>query len=312
MAVPTLTCPECRTVLRPTKPLPEGKSVTCPKCGTVFAAGPAHAPEPAASVKKPKPAAKKTAPAPPKKKPAHHDDDDDFGTYAVIKEKEADEDDEDGGKPKIIYAPDLSVKDPRGPAQAEVITPTNFLLAVGIIACLLLVVGLFWAVFPFVFSDYVVDHEEVLKEHYKGQKDAKSKNVPKERKDVEKNPEMKKIVDDATDDAVTLRVTLISIFVVGLIYNAVMAMSAVRMQQLESYRWAMTGAILAMIPYNAAGILAWVILQPDNDAVWELINPNWPAIMVAVPAALALPLGIWCLVLLRSEKVRAGFEYVPD
>jgi hypothetical protein len=311
MAVPTLTCPECRTVLRPTKPLPEGKSVTCPKCGTVFAAGLARAPEPAASAKKSKPAAKKAAPAPPKKKPAHHDDDDDFGTYAVIKEKEADEDDEDGGKPKIIYAPDLSVKDPRGPAQAEVITPTNFLLAVGIIACLLLTVGLFWAVFPFVFSDYVVDHEEVLKEHFKGQKDAKNKSIPQERKDVDKNPQMKQIVDNATDDAVKLRVTLISIFVVGLVYYAVMAMSVVRMQQLESYRWAMTGAIMAMIPFGGAAILAYLILQEDT-AVWELINPIWPAIMVAVPAALALPLGIWCLVLLRSEKVRAGFEYVPD
>jgi hypothetical protein len=310
MTVAKLTCPECRTVLKPTKPLPEGKNVTCPKCGTIFAAGAARAPEPVATAKKPNPAAKKPNPAakkaasaPAKKKPVHHHhDEEDFDTYAVIRDEKED-DEEGGGKPQIEYAPDLSVKDPRGPAQAEVITPTNFLLAVGIIACLLTTISIFWAVFPFLFSDYVVDHKEVLEAYYKD-KPQQRKNIPAERKDVDKNQEMKAIVETATDNEVNLRITLIAMWVVGLVYNALVATCAVKMQQLESYRWAMTGAILAMIPYNAVSLLTMPIFDLDE--------PRFPSIIVAVPAALALLLGIWCLTLLRTEKVRAGFEYVPE
>jgi hypothetical protein len=295
MPVPKLTCPECQTVLKPTKPLPEGKKVVCPKCGANFAAGLARAPEkaPAAAVKKPKAAVK---PKPTAKKKRHQDDDDaDFETYGVIKE-EGDDDEE--SKPQIEYAPDLSVKDPRGPAQAEVITPTNAILGIGILSCLLLVVGISWAVFPFLFSDYVVDHKDFLEEKYKGDKKHK---IPEQRKDM--SAEDKRAVDEETDLQVQLRVTLISMFVAGLVYYAVVAMAAVKMQQLESYRWSMVGAIMAMIPFNLMGLLTIPIFD---------IEVPWPTIMVAIPCALMLPLGIWSLVLLKNPKVRAGFEYVPE
>src|SRR5439155_21717620 len=38
MPVAKLTCPKCKSILRPAKPLPSGKTVKCPKCGTVFKA----------------------------------------------------------------------------------------------------------------------------------------------------------------------------------------------------------------------------------------------------------------------------------
>ena len=34
-----LSCPECRTTLKPGKPIAEGKKVKCPKCGNIFVAG---------------------------------------------------------------------------------------------------------------------------------------------------------------------------------------------------------------------------------------------------------------------------------
>jgi hypothetical protein len=296
MPVPKLTCPECQTVLKPTKPLPEGKKVICPKCGAAFAAGLARAADkaPAVAAKKPKAA---TKPKPTAKK-KRDDEDADFETYGVIREEG---DDDEDGKPKIQYAPDLSVKDPRGPAQAEVITPTNALLGIGILSCLLLVVGLSWAVFPFLFSDYVVDHKEFLDDYYKKKNDAKHK-TPEQRKDL--SAADKGLVDAETDLQVQLRVTLIAMFVAGLVYYAVVAIAAVKMQQLESYRWAVVGAIMAMIPFNLIGLL--------TIPIFDLDDVPWATIMVAIPCALMLPLGIWSFVLLRNPKVRAGFEYVPE
>ena len=36
MPVTSFACSECHTVLKPTKPVPEGKKVKCPKCGNIF------------------------------------------------------------------------------------------------------------------------------------------------------------------------------------------------------------------------------------------------------------------------------------
>src|SRR5262252_6562983 len=64
MAVSKIICPECKKVLKPTKPLPEGKKVTCPKCGANFAAK-EPPPDPAARTPKkasaPRPTAVKKA-----------------------------------------------------------------------------------------------------------------------------------------------------------------------------------------------------------------------------------------------------------
>src|SRR5947209_455540 len=103
MPVAKLTCPECSAVLKPAKPVPEGKKIKCPKCGTIFEARaednepqpvkPAARPKPVPAAKKPSspvtaqkksaaPAKSKPA-APAKPKPAYEEDDDDAGTYAV-------------------------------------------------------------------------------------------------------------------------------------------------------------------------------------------------------------------------------------
>ncbi len=150
MAVSKLICPECNTVLRPTKPLPAGKPVKCPECGARFTAPEEDAPK--APLKKPKKAAddgpeaaerkpkkpadavqaapkKKAAPPAAKKPAAKKDDDDDEegGIYGYVKEEETEKED----KPDIEYAPDMSTKDLRGPAAAALVQPSNALIIVG-------------------------------------------------------------------------------------------------------------------------------------------------------------------------------------
>ena len=66
-----------------------------------------------AAPKPKKPADKKAAPKKPVKEKT--DDDEEGGTYAYMKEEQvADED-----KPAIEYAPDMSIKDLRGPAASR-------------------------------------------------------------------------------------------------------------------------------------------------------------------------------------------------
>ncbi len=50
MPVTKLTCPKCEAVLKPAKPIPEGKTIKCPKCGASITVG---AEEAAISAKKP-------------------------------------------------------------------------------------------------------------------------------------------------------------------------------------------------------------------------------------------------------------------
>src|SRR5262249_31553691 len=155
-----------------------GKKVKCPKCGNGFAVPQdeetAPEPKPAAKTAKAAPAAKKAAEAPAAPKPP--DDDDDMGTYAVIRDpdleedEDEDEDDEDGegGKKKkkkknkvdLAFELDTSIKDPRGPAVAELVKPSNMILLLGSIMCILMVVGVGFYVFPLIFSDQYFTPEQ--------------------------------------------------------------------------------------------------------------------------------------------------------
>src|SRR5450755_456592 len=99
MAVTKLTCPECKTVLKPAKPVPAGKTVKCPECGSRFTAT-EDAPE--IPLKKPKkPGDKKAGASKKAAKKKDDDDDDGGGTYGFVGEKD------NAVKPDIEYAPDM-------------------------------------------------------------------------------------------------------------------------------------------------------------------------------------------------------------
>src|SRR6185312_9670681 len=95
MATARITCPDCKSVLRPAKPVPDGKKVKCPKCGNLFVTPgivedeeePARAKGPAKMAPKKKAAIKKAgAPKPPAKKAEYDDEEDDEGggIYAFV------------------------------------------------------------------------------------------------------------------------------------------------------------------------------------------------------------------------------------
>ncbi|HKI30758.1 MAG TPA: hypothetical protein VKA46_02615 [Gemmataceae bacterium] len=161
MPLAKLTCPKCRSTLKPAKPVPAGKMVKCPKCEEMFKAGGEAAEDEADAAKKPAAAvAKKPAAA------AAADDDEDEGTYAVVKDeaeekrKQAEEErkkrkkrkkkrqedgeedeDEDEDEEERDAGDDLAdellrnlkSKDPRGPTQETIVSPANWLLRTALV-----------------------------------------------------------------------------------------------------------------------------------------------------------------------------------
>lgn len=166
-----LTCPECEKSLTLAKAPAPGKKVRCPRCQAVFEVpetdgeleeAEAPAPKQKAAIQKNAPArpAAKSAPKPeptpppePKKSPLSEEEDS-AGTYGFATSAEEDAE-HDKGKPKIDYAPDLTVKDPRGNAVATLARPSSLVIINGGVLGL---VGLFLfsaGIWPFFFSDTV-------------------------------------------------------------------------------------------------------------------------------------------------------------
>src|SRR5262249_38753599 len=160
--------PDCDAVLRPAKPLPSGKRVTCPKCGAGFVVRGEddEAETQAKAAKKP------GAPAGKGKDDPFADDGPEM--YAVIKEEapaqEEDEDydeDEDEDRPKkkpkkdtarmedLEFRLNTAVTDPRGPAQAALISPSNFLMLMSFISIAIAVLALAYGAWPFLFMEYL-------------------------------------------------------------------------------------------------------------------------------------------------------------
>jgi hypothetical protein len=168
-----LTCPECEQTLNLAKAPEPGKKVRCPRCKAVFAVpeadgelaeAEAPAPKQKAAIQKnvpAKPAAKSPAkpepppPPEPKKKSVLEDEEEaSAGTYG-FQTTEEEEQKRDKEKPKIEYAPDLTVKDPRGKAVATVAKPSSFVI---IYAGLITLTGLFTfaaGIWPFFFANTV-------------------------------------------------------------------------------------------------------------------------------------------------------------
>jgi hypothetical protein len=167
MVVSKLSCPRCKTVLRPAKPLPAGKKVKCPKCSADFTAEEGDADKPgavkdlaeaaAAKKKAAKTGAKKAAAKTGAKKP-DDDEEDSRGIYSIAaadrpktQQDRDDEDDDEGNE--INFIPDYSTKDLRGPAQRIVMKPSNMLIANGVIGFFGWIILFIILIIPVVFPD---------------------------------------------------------------------------------------------------------------------------------------------------------------
>jgi predicted Zn finger-like uncharacterized protein len=332
MAATKITCPECDTVLRPNKPVPAGKKVKCPRCGALFTAG--SEPEdvaPRAPARK-KPGGNKPAKAAPAR-PAPKDEDEEVGgTYAFVKEEEEE-------KPDIDYAPDMSIKDLRGPAQAVIVKPSNYLIMAGIAGVIgwlgLLIVVLIPILFPL--KDEDTERPAMsIGPGLSTMMPEQTGNIPmglggggggsqegsKETKEAEdKEKESGEFFRIGTVDLASLVVLawwmILAIVVLplllGAVYSGILTAGAVKMQNLESRGWGIAGCILAMIPINVGGLQVLVGLVIK---ILLAILFDEPDIIVFVVMGLiyllSLAAGIWNLLVLMKPEVIAGFEYVAE
>ncbi|MFL5241795.1 MAG: hypothetical protein ACJ8FY_06780 [Gemmataceae bacterium] len=299
MPASKVSCPKCRAVLRPSKPLPVGKKVRCPKCANLFTVRPDDSDTLAAAKAGPAKAGPgnkgKTKPLPPAKKKIFDDEDEDGpATYSFANEESKDHDPDAEEKEDISVVPDLKVKDPRGPATATIMRSSNWLMRLSLIGCLTNVVLLLFLLIPQLLP--VEDDDPAAN---KGGQTAAAK-AEKEKKQKEK-------------DAETLGLTRTSyvLLTFGLhgfafAYYSVIVFGVFKMQTLESYRWSIAACILAFIPL-AAGVPPLVAyLIADKPPEEYLIVPyagNWLSVLAA---------GAVCLYVLRKKEVIAGFEYQSE
>ena len=310
MASQRLTCPDCKSVLRPAKPVPDGKKVKCPKCGNFFTTPGLLDREPARK----KPAAIKTAKETNKKPSAPKPPaDEDEGIYSYIPEdKKAEED-----KPDIEYAPDMSIKDLRGPAQAAVVSPSNYMLILGGLGCLsnlFLICVSFW---PMVFSDTPVNWQKELKDHYKDDKDAK--NIIQRIEGIKEYKDLKdKDLEIVQAAEVEMRFNLfmaMGLFIFHFFYNAVAIIGAVKMQNLESRGWGIASSVMTILPMSSVGLgslIGGVFYFTIGAWVLEEMNAYYSCGIGVLPYLFALFVGIWSLRTLMSQEVIDGFEYVAE
>jgi hypothetical protein len=275
MPVFKIACPACDAVLKSSNPMPPGKKVKCPKCGegfTVPADGddPEKAEKEAARAKpaaKEAPAAKKAAPAPPP--PKANDDED--GTYKFIDEpqKERDEDDEEEEKPELSFALDTSVKDIRGPVRARLVFPTNCLIGFGVLGCVGYLLTVAWAVFPLIFSPEWTDPLEVS-----DRKPAKADEAPPTVTRADLKPDQLARLADLNHDYLIEHLGVMAFGIFGFVIMGLVVFGGVKMQNLESYGWALAGCITAIL----------------------------------FGTILGLAVGLWNLVILMDKQVKEAFR----
>lgn len=347
MLISKMTCPSCKRVLRPSKPLPEGKKVKCPQCGTDFTALP-DANSPGSR----RPAQAKSAPAPVIEVV---DDEEELEeeTYGVVHDPEDAEAaaeprkvqktarPDSQKKPKIDYVPDLSIKDPRGAAQVAVIRPSNWLMITGILGALgwiLVITALLW---PYIFPDK--PREQRADEIAAGPQQGGARRTQvfeigpgvgavyrepqelvlkklDERQLPPREPSTNLLEEIGISELSFFEWYWLALILIGLalgaFYGALIAYGAVKMQNLESRQWGLASSIMAMIPINAGGFGLVICSVVHLLLVW-LADEEWQrnVALLAVAALTCLwgiSIGIRSLFVLMDEKVREGYEYVPD
>jgi predicted Zn finger-like uncharacterized protein len=340
MAGSKITCPECDTVLKFSKPVAPGKKVKCSNCETVFKAPEEEAPvskgkaKAKAEASAGKDKAKKTAdkvtakkpgdkPAKEESKPAKPAGDEEEKFYGVIKEDEEESEKEKEKKPKIDYTQETAVKDLRGPAQALVIKPTNMLLlfgALGFFGYVGLFIALMIPIVTPLSSDVGTSAQAPVVALEIGPGvgmlgNDQPVNLPGKNEDLQ----LFLLFGQDLAQIAFYHWWQIVLFMAPLIFGAfwslVAIMGAVKAQNIESRGWGIASAIMMMLPIMIAGFTVDVMLA-GNFVLGMLVDESTANYMVTM-LAIIIPIipfgvGIWALVVFCNKDVIAGFEYVPD
>jgi DNA-directed RNA polymerase subunit RPC12/RpoP len=284
-------CPECGANLKLAKAVEPGKKIRCPKCQHVFAptasadAAPPARPKAAAPAPKPaaSPAKAKAAPAKPAPEPEE--------TYGVIKEPEPrkepdppDDDDEDedaparGKKKKAKKAAGSEAEDPLKKTFPKGKRGPAAAILQAPTNQLLGTSGLACVscIITIIYVLWPIAFE------------AKTpKDVPE-------------------------RLLWIGVTTFTFVYNAVIAVGAVKMQNIESYVWAIIASVMMVLPLN--WVLGWpafywfIDFFSDKRLVGE---ENSPMIWWATIGTITIwytYVGVWNILKLQDETVKAGFQ----
>ncbi len=333
-----IQCPGCKTKLQLPDEIKPGSRVQCPTCKKVLALPSTQAAVPG------KPAAAKPEPAqaPPPSQPI--DEDEDAGLYGVRKDPDLDDEEEDEvptkGKskgaskakkkkrPDINFAPDMSIKDLRGPAMILVVPPSNYMMMQCGLVIVTTLASIAMSVWPFIFMDRVLPQAVALKPFYQGKTDKKDlarfkrieegwvtwpalkKGAKEDDSGFRGDPMNEEEYEAAKEELakhLPFAVAWLTLSFLILGYTLTVAFAAVKMQSLESYAWSVTGAIIAMLPFGAIGLLAY-FFKPTMD-----FN-DLPIILfvLAVEAVFTFLVGLMAIAVLLKNDVKLGFAYRSD
>lgn len=333
-----IQCPGCKTKLQLPDEIKPGSRVQCPTCKKVLALPSTQAGVPG------KPAAAKPEPAqaPPPSQPI--DEDEDAGLYGVRKDPDLDDEEEDEvptkGKskgaskakkkkrPDINFAPDMSIKDLRGPAMILVVPPSNYMMMQCGLVIVTTLASIAMSVWPFIFMDRVLPQAVALKPFYQGKTDKKDlarfkrieegwvtwpalkKGAKEDDSGFRGDPMNEEEYEAAKEELakhLPFAVAWLTLSFLILGYTLTVAFAAVKMQSLESYAWSVTGAIIAMLPFGAIGLLAY-FFKPTMD-----FN-DLPIILfvLAVEAVFTFLVGLMAIAVLLKNDVKLGFAYRSD
>jgi hypothetical protein len=307
MPLAKLTCPECKAVLKPAKPVQEGKTVKCPKCEASFTAGGDDA----------APASKEKA-----KATTTESEEESGGIYGVVetdadkkkkdspkkKRRRSDDDDEDDGDDEQPEESDpvkellrnLKAADPRGPAQEIIVKPSNWLMRIGGVGFFSWVGCFIVFLIPIIFPPPPDKPDENAVAPVEKKEEKKAGEQPP-------GPSMKVIAGRTLWRVIFLT----CFFFPGIIQGGLIAYGAAKVQSMESRGWGIAAAIIAIFPLHSLPIFwlsmflfALLAIFLDMVAVWGLVPPLF--FLAWGPAY-----GIWSLIQFLKPEVKLGFEYKP-
>lgn len=344
-------CGKCSAILKLPASITPGKKIRCPKCSEVITVPSTEEVAPKKNKDGTKPA-KEAAPPP---KNVDHEEDDGKTAYGV--RVDATPEEEKKNKPKINFALDKSLKDLRGPAQAAVLGPSNKIIFRCIFCVGLAFFSFGVAVWPFLFMEDILDYRDTLKAYFK-EEVAKAKGADEAKKISErantidkdnKNEILKKNVypelyKDAKGDQnaemgisleegerefikairvkhIPYRIAWMICSLLILFYNVVESMAAVKMQAMESYKWAIACAIMGIVPFNCLGLVVKIWSQDVKPDPMELFPEDGfnlfqlfthPLFLLCLEYVGSLLMGILALSVMLKEDVKEGFAYKGD
>jgi hypothetical protein len=219
--------------------------------------------------------------------------------------------------PQINLDLDTSIKDWRGPAQAQVVTPSNRLLLISVVGAIGWLGLLILLIIPVAFPLPEKDEGPVLLIGAPGSKARREAEEQLARKSGKGQKSMFRLLGydlGGIANWPTHEIFLAFLVpVLGALYSGCAAAGAVQIQNLRSRRWGRVGCILALFPFNTAGIavvvavffqLGMSIFGVDEEVL------VFPVLGLAIITwLLSVGAGVSALVVLTRPEVVKGFKY---